>query len=83
MIGFAPPATGRHKGAKPARAKRAPVARHETVIRGRVRVLTVCAMTIQTGTTERSSSATTDRAILLVVCLVALLGLVAVATMTG
>jgi hypothetical protein len=40
-------------------------------------------MTIQTSITERSSSATTDRAILLVVCLVALLGLVAVATMTG
>jgi hypothetical protein len=40
-------------------------------------------MTIQTGTTERADSATTDRAILLVVCLVALLGLAAVVTMTG
>ena len=40
-------------------------------------------MTIQTSTTDRASSATTDRAILLVVCLVALLGLAAVITMTG
>jgi CHASE3 domain sensor protein len=40
-------------------------------------------MTIQVNTAETTNSTTTDRAILLVVCLVALLGLVAVATMTG
>ena len=45
--------------------------------------LTVIGMTIQTSTTDRAGSAATDRAILLVVCLVALLGLAAVVTMAG
>lgn len=57
--------------------------RHETVIRGHHLLPTVIGMTIQTSTTDRAGSAATDRAILLVVCLVALLGLAAVVTMAG
>jgi hypothetical protein len=40
-------------------------------------------MSIEANTGDRAASGRTDRAILLVVCLVALLGFVGVITMTG
>jgi hypothetical protein len=40
-------------------------------------------MTIEANTTDQTTSVATDRAILLVVCLVALLGLAGVITMTA
>jgi hypothetical protein len=54
-----------------------------TVNRNRVDAIRRGVMTIQANTTDSTSSTATDRAILLVVCLVALLGFVAVITMTG